>query len=335
MSHVHMNGSGHSPRTTRPARRAGRVYAVRVGSRDIRPTNGQDGGAGRGSIVAEALPGTAALERAGFRFGARGTQSSRSIMLRELGELLGALPPDASRADYTVAIVDENILGKPTHATRQVTRQRLVELYALDPAVPLFRVLRRLWAFDRRDPHGHALLALLSALARDPLLRLTAMPVLALAPGEALARAEFRAAIRACTGSRFNDAVLDKVAGNAASSWTQSGHLEGRMRRVRRTVAPTPTAVAMALWLGEAEGLAGLPLIDSRWAAVLDLPGGTLLPHAMEARRLGLIHLSAAGNVVEVSTRMLDPPPRPGPGPTEGSPSHQKSCAARNPDSAP
>ena len=62
----------------------------------------------------------------------------------------------------------------------------------------------------------------------------------------------------------------------------------------------------MALWLGEAEELAGHGLIDSRWAAVLDLPGGALLPHALEARRLGLIRLSAAGNVVDVSARTLD-----------------------------
>lgn len=259
------------------------------------------------------LPRAASLERAGFRFGERGTQSSRHIMLSELGELLDALPAGAGRLDYAAAIVDENVLGKPTLATRRATRQRLAELYALDPAVPLFRVLRRLWEFDRRDARGRALLALLAALARDPLLRLTAEPVLSLAPGEELVRGEFAAAIRTRTGARFNDAVLGKVAGNAASSWSQAGHLERRARKVRRIVAPTPAAVAMALWMGEMEGLAGHGLIDSRWAAVLDLPGGALLPHAVKARRLGLIRLSAAGNVVDVSARKLDPGPCGGP----------------------
>ncbi len=85
------------------------------------------------------------LERAGcFRFGKCGTQSSRHIMLRELGELLDALPAGADRHDYAVAVIDQNVLGKPTLATRRATWQRLTELYALDPAVPLFRVLRRL-----------------------------------------------------------------------------------------------------------------------------------------------------------------------------------------------
>ncbi len=277
---------------------------------------------------------TASLERAGFRFGDRGTQSSRHIMLPELGELLDALPAEADRLDYAAAIVDENVLGKPTLATRRATRQRLTELYALDPGVPLFRVLRRLWEFDGRDAGGRALLALLAALARDPLLRVTAAHVLGLAPGQGLERAAFADAIRARTGPRFNDAVLAKVAGNAAISWSHAGHLGGRTRRVRRIVVPTPAAAAMAVWLGEAEGLAGHGLIDSRWAAVLDVSGGALLPHAVEARRLGLIRLSAAGNVVDVSARALDPGPPPGRGPRGGQPSQQTSFPS-GPDTQP
>ena len=285
--------------------------------------------------MAESLSRTEALERVGFRFGARGTQSSRSIMLRELREVLCALPPEASRSDYAAAIAEDNVLGKPTGAARRATRKRLAELYALDPEVPLFRVLRLLWELDRRSAGGRPLLAMLAALARDPLLRLTAAPVLALAPGEELVRAEFVASIRAATGSRFNSAVLSKVASNAASSWSQSGHLEGRAPKVRRAVAPTPASVALALWLGEAEGLAGLPLIDSRWAAFLDLSGGAMLPYAMEAGRLGLIRIRAAGNVVEVSARTLDPGPGPSPGPPESPPSQQQSSDVSNPESAP
>ena len=266
---------------------------------------------GRGSTATDRVRPTADLERMGFRFGARGTQSSRSIMLRELSELLNALPVDASRADYRTAIVEENVLAKPTRSTRLTAGQCLTQLYGLDPEVPLFRVLRRLWAFERSNPHGRPLLGLLTALARDPLLRITAGPVLALGAGEELVRTEFAASIRHATGRRFNDAVLNKVAINAATSWTQSGHLEGRMRKIRRLVSPTPAAVALALWLGECEGLVGLRLIDSRWAAVLDVPGGAMLEYATHASRLGLIRLRAAGNVVEASARALDPESHP------------------------
>ena len=111
------------------------------------------------------LPRTRAMERAGFRFGPRGTQASRTIMLGELTEILAVLPADATRDDYGTAIVEENALGKRTYATRLSSRQRLNEMYGLDPRLALFRVLRYLWKID---PAGRPLLAMLCALARDP-----------------------------------------------------------------------------------------------------------------------------------------------------------------------
>jgi hypothetical protein len=244
------------------------------------------------------------MERAGFRFGARGTHGSRTFMLRELTELFAGLPATATREDYKTSIVEENILGKRTYATRLSSRQRLAEMYGLDPRLALFRVLRHLWDLDRR---GQPLVALLCALARDPLLRTTAHPVLALEPGEELVRSRFAATIRGSVGSRLNHAVLDKVARNAASSWAQAGHLEGRMRKLRRRVVPTAGAAAMALWLGQQEGRAGLSLLDSDWAAVLDARGRALVPLALDAKRFGLIRARVAGSVVEIDTRRLDP----------------------------
>lgn len=225
-------------------------------------------------------------------------------MLRDLTELFEVVPPDAAREDYAAAIMEENALGKPTWVTRNVSRKYLRNLYGLDPGLPLFRVLRRLWDFD---PAGRPLLALLCALARDPLLRSTAAHVLALGEGEELLRAPFFAVIREAVGRRLNDSVVESVASRAGSSWTQSGHLEGRMRKVRRPVSPSRGAAAMALWLGEVQGLAGLSLLDSDWAAVLERTGPAMLPLALEARQHGLIRARAAGGVVEIDTRRLDP----------------------------
>ena len=242
--------------------------------------------------------------KAGLRFGPKGTHTSRTIMLAELSELLAAVPSEGMRTDYAAAIVDENVLGKATMATRRLTNQRLGELYALDPRVPIFRVLRRLWPVDTL---GRPLLAMLCALARDPLLRSTAPVVLALPVGTELVRARFLDTIRQAVGARLNEAVLDKVARNSASSWAQSGHLVGRVRKIRRPVSPTPGSVAMAFWLGTVEGRAGRALLDSRWAHVLDWPGPALLPLALRAKQLGLIHLRAGGDVIEIDARWLDP----------------------------
>lgn len=245
------------------------------------------------------------LSDAGFRFGEKGTHTSRTIMLAELAEVLAGLPLAAERAEYASAIIDDNLLGKSTAATRRLTSQRLSELYGLDRRLPLFRVLRRLWAAD--EP-GRPLMALLCALARDPLLRVTAEVVLALPQGAELARTSFLAAIRDAVGTRLNDATLDKVARNAASSWAQAGHLQGRVRKIRQRVTPTPGAVAMALWMGSLEGLAGRQLLDCRWVQILDRSGEALIETVLQAKQRGVLNARIDAGVVEIDLPQLDAP---------------------------
>ncbi len=253
------------------------------------------------------LEPTAAFTRAGFRFGDRGTHTSRTMMLAELTDLLAAVPAEATRADYSAAIVDDNLLGKSTSATRRLTNQRLGELYGLERELPLFRVLRRLWSIDVR---GRPLLALLCALARDPLLRSTARVVLELPEGSELTRATLLDAIRDAVGTRLNESILDKVARNAASTWAQAGHLQGRVRKLRRRVSPTPGSAALALWMGSLENLAGRQLLECRWARVLDHSGPQLVDSVLQAKQLGLIHARIGGGVIEIGASMLDKPQR-------------------------
>lgn len=243
---------------------------------------------------------------AGFRFGARGTHTSRTMMLAEIQTLLAVLPPSSSRQAYSDAILEDNLLGKQTAATRKQTDQRLGELYALDPKVPLFRVLRRVWAVD--EP-GRPLIALLCCLARDPLLRATASIVLGLGEGEELVRTSLLDELRREVGERMNDSILDKVARNTASSWTQSGHLQGRVRKKRHLVDPTPGAVAIALWLGAMEGKAGEGLTTTLWAKALDRPPHLLLDLTLEARRQGLVNAQIGGGVTAIDVSGLDPGP--------------------------
>lgn len=225
-------------------------------------------------------------------------------MLAELHELLSALPEDAGHTAYTDAVLLDNALGKATAASRHHSRQHLRELYGCDPRLPVFRVLRRLWALD--EP-GRPLLALLAALARDPVFRATAPAVLPLPAGAELVRSTFLETIRTGTGDRFKEAVLDKVARNAASSWSQAGHLGGRVRKLRQRVEPTPGSLALAVWLGIQEGIGGRALLDSRWARVLDTPPAGLVEVARRAARLRLLDLRVGGGVFEVSADALDP----------------------------
>ena len=252
----------------------------------------------------------------GFRRGDVGTHTSRTIMLAELGALFNAVPAAASAEEIAAAICQSNCLGKQTAATRRSTRQRLAELYGLDPHVPVYRVLRRLWQLDVA---GRPLLALLVAVARDPLLAASAAAIVPLAVGADFARGSMKEAILAATGDRISDAILDKVVRNAASSWTQSGHLAGRTIKVRRKVVATPATAAMALYLANAAGFRGQQIFASGWTKLLDADLSALRHLALEAKRAGLIDVRMAGDVVDMSFDRLDPGfPNPAPTSQEG-----------------
>ena len=131
-----------------------------------------------GIVPTDEQEAIASDKKIGFRFGDKGTHSSRTIMLDELSILLRLSPLSLNREEYRKVIVQDNCLGKRTVSTRKLSHQRLSELYALDRDVLLFRVMRRLWQADER---GRPLLALLLAMARDPLLRITAPPIIRIA----------------------------------------------------------------------------------------------------------------------------------------------------------
>lgn len=224
-------------------------------------------------------------------------------MLAELGAVLAAVPGPVGRAAYAEAIIEGNCLQKPTTSTRRLSYQRLSELYAFDPVVPLFRVMRRLWSSDEAS---RPQLALLAALARDPLLRASVSPVLSIPVGAQLQRVPLRDALRFLVGDRMNDATLDKVARNVASTWTQTGHLRGRTFKFRQRVEARPPAVAFALWIGDAAGFRGQELFRTGWVAVLDCSPSSARGVALEAKRLGIIDLRTSGDVMEIGVERLD-----------------------------
>lgn len=233
----------------------------------------------------------------GFRIGDRGTHTSRTMMLKELTALLAATDKGTESEDYWSAIIEDNVLGKKTAATRKLSAQRLSELYGLDPDVIMFRVLRELWPVDTE---GRPLLASLCANARDPLLRMTAPVILETPIGEEVEKEAIVSLIARQTADRFKESTRDKVARNAASSWTQAGHLKGRYTKIRTMPAATPATVAYALLLGYLVGRRGESLLDTYWTALLDLPRSEVDALAFQASRRGWLNYKHFGGVVSV-----------------------------------
>lgn len=212
------------------------------------------------------------------------------------------MPPTASRTDYERVAVEENILGRATRAGRARTFRYLRELYVLDPTRLLFRALRDLWD---EDPSARPLLACLCALVQDSSFRATADAVLRLDPPAEVDAATLAAAVVTTFPDTYNAATAAKIGRNTASSWTQSGHLTGRTRKIRTRVVPGPVPATMALLLGHLAGLRGEALFASSWARVLDVPTQDVRRLAGGASRHGYLELKDSGGVVEVGFRYL------------------------------
>ncbi len=239
------------------------------------------------------------LEKFGFAFPKGSPHVSRTMMSEELGLLLDFVSdPDAERADYVQAIVADNCLGKKTEKNRLISKRYLVELYALDPALLLFRALRFFW---NRDVSGRPLLAILCAYARDAMLRASAKYILPLSEGSPITRASMEAFLGDLAPGRYSPGKLASNAKNLNSTWTQSGHLKGRTNKIRSSAVPTPGSVSYALLLGYLCGFRGHSLFTSEYAKLLDCSFDEAAQLAEGASRKGWVVFKRVGDVVEVN----------------------------------
>lgn len=237
----------------------------------------------------------------GFANDPIGTHTSRTIMVDELRQLLGTCPANVDLDNYRTAVVDENVLLKRTVTTRKQSLRSLRELYALDPRVLLFRALRDLWG---EDVQAQPLLALLCAVARDPLLRATAEHVLDTPPGAEVTPQALAEAAGGAFPGRYGTSLA--VAGrNIASSWEKSGHLRGRNTKVRARAASRPAAAAYALLLGHLCGARGEALFATLWCRLLDAPAYVVREQTIAAGQGGLLEYRHSGAVTAIGFRHL------------------------------
>ena len=115
-----------------------------------------------------------------------------------------------------------------------------------------------------------------------------------------------RDAIASVVGDRMNEAVLDKVVRNTASSWTKTGHLVGRTIKRRAHVRPNQTAFIFALWLAHKASFGGADLFDNGWVAALDLEPISARTFAERAHASGLIGFRTIGGVFEFDFAPLE-----------------------------
>lgn len=244
------------------------------------------------------MPDQKQLARFGFRFERGGAHSSRTMMLDELTALLDYMNcPEATKADYLNAIEQDNCLGKRSGKTRRLTYKHLAELYSLDTGHVLFRALLYFW---QRDEAGRPMLALLATYARDSIFRASAPMILKTPEGSVITRDSVEELIDNLEPGRFSKATLKSTAQNINSSWTKSGHLTGRNKKVRSQATPTAGSAAYALLLGYLAGARGQGLFSTEYTRLLDCSREKTIELAEQASRRGWITYKRVGDVIEV-----------------------------------
>ena len=233
-----------------------------------------------------------------FVLGTLRTTASHTIGIPHLVELLREVPSNAPAEQYRQAVVEGNVLGRPTLAGRQRSFRHLRELYFLDPTRPEFTALRRFWDIDTES---HQLLAGLLAFTRDEVLRASFAAIKDLPVGTGVTSADLTAAVAAQFGNEMSESTLGKTGRNTGACWTQTGHLAGRAKKVRTEVEARPVAIAYAAYLGHLAGGRGLGVLDNPWSQILGLAPGRTLEALRDAHTQGLLDLLVAGNVVDVS----------------------------------
>jgi len=243
---------------------------------------------------------TAASERLGFRHGVNGPHAARTMMFEDISRLFDHVPAGSAKGDYLSAVVDGNLLAKPTRKARELAARHLTALYGLDDSVPLFRALRRHWA---ADPDARPMLALLMSLARDPLLRGSQDFMLDQPIGAIVSREALEALLEKNNPERFSAASLKSFAQNVNGTWTSAGFLRGRQRKVRVNPVVTPVVASYALFVAYLQGYSGALLFSSPWLRLLGLPLDDLHRLASTAAQFGLLEFKSAGGVTEVGFR--------------------------------
>ena len=129
--------------------------------------------------------------------------------------------------------------------------------------------------------------------------------ILAIPKGESVTPQMIEKATDESFPGRYNPTTLANVGRHAASSWQQSGRLQGRMSKVRARARATPAATAYALLLAHLCGNRGEAMFSTVWTRLLDTPQHTLYDLASQASRLGWIEYRHTGKVIEISFQHL------------------------------
>lgn len=237
-------------------------------------------------------------EESGFLYGV-GAHTARTIMFKEISTLLNATNKDTSFSELKTTVYEENLLHKESISGRKNSFVTLKRLYGLDPHTPLFQAFR--WVWRMSEENEHPLLAILCAMCRDESLRISASYILPLPVGKIAEKYMISTQIERAFPNVYSQIVVASMTRNLLSSWTQSGHLYGLVKKERRKATCNAASAVFALYIGSLTGLQGRMLFDSLWVRALDATDRELMDSILLASKKGWIKYRESGGMMEIT----------------------------------
>lgn len=228
-----------------------------------------------------------------------GIHTRRTIMFDDLQKLLEYSDlEDVSKEQYREYVVDQNCLSKKSQKTRELSYQYLCDTYLLDNNILLFKALHYFW---KRDDKSHTQLAFLCAYHRDALLRLVTPFILDLGENAPYNKLNLEEYIEQKQPGRFSQRTLESTVRNLSSSFSQSGHLDGRVKKTKVKIEATSSSVAYALFIAYLHGYRGEQLFKNDIFKLLECSYEHATELASEGAMKGWFIFKRIGSVIEVS----------------------------------
>lgn len=269
----------------------------------VSETSGRTKRQGRSRLASSRAPGKSSLpslssQPIAARMAAAGSRRA------EFEALLHAAPSNATPAQLRALVLDENVTGKRTAASRDKVWRQLKQNYALDPAVPEYQALLDS-VTTTTAPSDRGLLFFLMLARNDRLFRDVTLECVS--PhlsriGTPIPAGDVQVVLDRIVGTKRQWSEETRVTArqHILSALKDFGVLQGGTRKKTARLYPGAAVTLFAAWLAHLEGLSPRQTLESAWFRLLgaDAEGAWDLLHA--AAGAGVLRCRRQAEVIEI-----------------------------------
>lgn len=222
----------------------------------------------------------------------------------ELEALLHAAPPNATSMQLRALVLDENVTGKRTAASRDKVWRQLKQNYTLDPALPEYQAFLEC-VTATSAPSDRGLLFMLMLARNDRLFRevvLNSISSHLSHPGTSIQADDVQVVLNRIAGAQRHWSQETRITArqHVLSALKDFGTLQGGTRKKTARLYPGAYVTLFAARLAQLEGLSPRQTLGSVWFRLLglDAEGAWNLLHA--AASAGVLRCRRQAGVIEI-----------------------------------